>query len=113
MKYCAKFLTSLYGRLLTLYPRRYRGEYGDELRTVFRIAAGEAAEDGLASLLRFDLHELRDLPSAALYQHMKERKRSKIQRDTNGLLAHRPVSWRQTRGVSAYGDRPKASTTDR
>lgn len=49
MKRSAQFLTSLYGRLLALYPHRYRGEYGDELRTVFSIAAGEAAEDGLIS----------------------------------------------------------------
>ncbi len=95
MKYCAQFLTSLYGRLLALYPRRYRGEYGDELRTVFSIAAGEAAEDGLPSLLSFGLHELRDLLAAALYQHMKERKRLKVGDDTGELLAFRPANWRE------------------
>jgi hypothetical protein len=39
MKRSAQLLTSLYGRLLALYPRRYRGEYGDEIRAVFGMLA--------------------------------------------------------------------------
>ena len=95
MKRYAQLLTSLYARLLALYPRRYRGEYGDELQTVFGSAAEEAAEDGLASLLRFSLHELHDLPSAALRQHMKERNKSKTGDETGELLAFKPASWRE------------------
>lgn len=95
MKRSAQLLTSLYSWLLALYPRRYRGEYGDELRAVFSIAAGEAAENGLASLLHFALHELRDLPPAALRQHMMEGKRSKTGDDLGELLAFKPISWRE------------------
>jgi hypothetical protein len=95
MKRYARLLTSFYVWLLVLYPRRYRREYGDELRSVFGRAAEEAAEDGPISLLRFCLHELRDLPPAALRQHMKEKRRSKAVDDTGELLVFKSASWRE------------------
>ena len=46
MKRCAQILVRIYARLLSLYPRQYRADYGEELQTVFSLVVSEAAQQG-------------------------------------------------------------------
>jgi hypothetical protein len=57
---------------LSLYPARYRREYGEERTSVLRLALEEAATEGWLQLLLFCARELRDLPVALLREYSKE-----------------------------------------
>jgi hypothetical protein len=76
MRRTLRTLAWLYERALRLYPRAYRQEYGDEMRSVLRLSAGAAARRGRLSLVRFGLRELRDLPGAILHEHWRDARRN-------------------------------------
>jgi hypothetical protein len=59
----AQVLVWLYGRLLYLYPRRFRVDFGAEMQSVFAQAVAD--ECGYKLLFLF-LRELRDLPGSLL-----------------------------------------------
>ena len=66
-------LTRLYALVLRLYPDGFRNEYGDEMQGVFRLKAGDAAQQGGFGLARFAWREACDLPGAIVFTHVRER----------------------------------------
>ena len=66
-------LTRLYELALHLYPVGVRHEYAGEMQQVFRLKAGDAAQQGGFSLARFAWREAFDLPGAIVCTHLRER----------------------------------------
>lgn len=101
MKRSVQVLVWIYSRLLRLYPRQYRAEYGEELQTVFSLVANETAQQGAFSVIRLGWRELRDLPGAAIRQHWQERmesiqrRKQKMKTITNVLPTFESASWRE------------------
>ncbi len=74
MSHFAAFTRWLHARLLSLYPRRFRQEFCEEMADVFGQAAEHAAGDGARPLLVLLARELRDWPGSCLREHLYERK---------------------------------------
>lgn len=70
-----QFLRKIYGLLLTLYPREYRGEFGDELQMVFNSSLDDAMKNEGLETIVFVMRELLSLPKAILYEHLRERRK--------------------------------------
>ena len=66
-------LTCLYELALHLYPDGFRHEYGDEMQGVFRLKAGDAAQQGGFGLAKFAWREAFHLPGAIVCSHLRER----------------------------------------
>ena len=73
-----QFLRDCLGLLLNLYPKTYREEYGKELQTVFNLSIDAAMKLGRLETVKVVLHELIGLPKAILYEHLRERRRTKM-----------------------------------
>jgi len=86
------WLCGWYGRMLYLYPARYREAYREERQMVFQMAAAEASGNGRAAFLWFALRELMDLPAAALIEHLRER-RWVMLASVRTLLSEEPDPW--------------------
>jgi hypothetical protein len=105
-----RFIARIYALLVRLYPRSFRAEFEEEMRTVFGDAATEAASRGRTSLLGLCLRELRDWPKALLsehWHHVKTRYRGATMR--LGIALKEPVTggawyavppWRLAAGVA-------------
>jgi len=72
------FLRRIYGLLLTLYPREYRSEFGEEVQMVFNSSLDDATKSGSLEPIVFFMHELLSLPKAILYEHLRARRRAKM-----------------------------------
>ncbi len=72
MNHTVRFLFWLYARLLRLYPRAYRNEFGAEMEADFLDMLHAQQPRGALSLLVTFGRELRDLVSAALQERWKE-----------------------------------------
>ena len=68
-------MRKVYALLLNLFPRSYRAEYGDELLAVFNLSMDDAITRGRLEAALVVLHELISLPSAIIYEHLRERTR--------------------------------------
>ena len=73
-----KFIRRVYGSFLSLFPRNYREEYGEELQIVFELSLEEAATQGGFELERLILRELISLPKAIILEHLRQRRMSKV-----------------------------------
>jgi len=71
-------MKSFYSLLLYLFPRSYREEYGDELRTVSNLSLTDAMNGGWLEVVGVVLRELVGLPKAIIYQHLRERRKTKM-----------------------------------
>lgn len=69
-------LCKLYAALLRLYPKAFREEFGEELQSVFELSLSEAAAQGGFEIESLFLHELISLPKAALFEHLRERRKA-------------------------------------
>lgn len=65
---------AVYARILRLYPRRFRDEYGDEMRTVFERLLTEAANRSILSAALLCLRKFRDLPINIVREHLDIRR---------------------------------------
>lgn len=98
-----RILTRLYASMLGLYPRAYWVEYGDELKAVFNLAMGEAAQRGGLSVMWLSLRELRDLPRAIIHEHWQERRRRAMAQEPRSLFTFEPGSLREAMmGVAPF-----------
>jgi hypothetical protein len=95
MKRSAQILARMYTRLLSLYPRRYRAEYGEELQAVFSLLVNGAAQRGRFSVIRLGWREMRDMPGAVIREHWRERRKRKMEAKTSVLPTFEPGSWRE------------------
>lgn len=96
MKRCAQILVRIYARMLALYPRRYRADYGEELQTVFSLVVNEAAQRGRLSVIRLGWRELRDLPAAVIREYRRERRKRKMETSTSAQTGAERSSWGET-----------------
>jgi len=96
MKHRAQILVRLYARLLSLYPRRYRADYGEELQTVFSLVVNEAAQRGRFSVIRLGWRELRDLPGAVIREYLREGRKRKMETSTITPTGDGRSSWGET-----------------
>jgi hypothetical protein len=71
-----KLIQALYAISVRFYPREYRLEFEDELRSVFGALAQDAASQGPAALASFCLRELRDYPISLLQTHLEKNRMS-------------------------------------
>ena len=71
-------MRDFYALLLNLFPKAYRAEYGDELQAVFYLSLDDARKTGWVEVTGVVLRELINLPKAILYEHLRERRRSKM-----------------------------------
>lgn len=85
-------MKSLYALLLRLFPRSYREEYGDELQAVFNLSLDDAMNSGLMDAVRVVLRELFSLPAAILYEHLRERRNSRMIGNFDSKLNFAPGS---------------------
>jgi hypothetical protein len=76
-------LVSLYSKLLGLYPRRFRNEFGEEMQVVFRDLVREAVQDGVPALAFVCLRELAGLPFDILREFWHEFQRKETIMVTN------------------------------
>lgn len=73
-----QFIRKLYTVFLYLYPKKYREEYGDELRTVFNLSLDEMlGKAGMEIAWRIS-REFLSLPKAILHEHLRERRKTKM-----------------------------------
>ena len=70
----AGLITRIYSFLLSLFPRRFRDEFGAEMQDVFAQALEEAQVIGERALWAMAFREVRDLLGLALREHWRERK---------------------------------------
>ena len=70
------FLRRIHDLLLTLYPREYLGEYGDELQTVFNLSMDEAT--GRYEVILIFVRELAGLPKGIISEYLRERRKTKM-----------------------------------
>jgi len=96
MKRCAQILVRIYARLLSLYPRQYRADYGEELQTVFSLVVNEAAQQGRFSVIRLGWRELRDLPGAVIREYLREGRKRKMETSTITPAGDGRSSWGET-----------------
>lgn len=101
MKRSIHILARVYALLLNLYPRAYQVEYGEELETVFNLAANEVAQRGGFSVIWMSLRELRDLPGAIILEHRRERRKQEMTTERGSLLNFEPGSWREAMAALA------------
>lgn len=73
------FLMAAYARLLHLYPRHYRLDYGEEMLLVFRQMIISAGAQGRSSLLRMAWRESCDLPLALWRAHKRDWRRKRME----------------------------------
>lgn len=83
MKRSVQILMRIYTRMLSLYPRQYQAEYGEEQQTVFGLVVNEAAQRGTFSVIRLGLREMGDLPGAVLCEYLRERRKRKMEIPTS------------------------------
>jgi len=81
------FLHYLYVGLLSLYPSRFRTEFGSEMQAVFDQALVDAAVSGC--IAGFFVREVRDWPLSVLHAHLLERKGLNM----NTTSGEKPISW--------------------
>ena len=86
-------LLGIYAALLHLYPRDFRDEFGDEMRTVFADAVQDAAQ---ASLIAATWFCLRELPINLAGEHWTRLQKGSISMTTLSEFDDRPLSWRET-----------------
>lgn len=65
-------LISVYSKLLLLYPRSFRNEFGEEMQIVFRDSVNEAGKDGILSLVIVCMREMLNLPGSVLREFLHE-----------------------------------------
>lgn len=71
-------LVAWYSKTLTLYPRKFRDEFAEEMQVVFRDTLNEAFKNGILELALVCLRELVELPFNILKEFWHEIKRKEI-----------------------------------
>lgn len=65
-------MTTIYGRLLRLYPKAYRDEFSGEMIAIFAELESEAAAQGLAARFRFVIREGAGLFIGVAQEHWRQ-----------------------------------------
>jgi hypothetical protein len=65
-------MITIYQRLLHLYPKEYRNEFGGEMNAVFTALRSDAAKQGVAARFRFVVRECEGLFVEAMREHWRQ-----------------------------------------
>ena len=84
-------LISIYSKLLLLYPRGFRKEFGEEMQVVFRDLVNEAGKEGILFLVVVGTREMLILPGSVLQEFWHEFKKKHTIRDRNEQLESESV----------------------
>lgn len=76
-------LISIYSKLLLLYPRSFRKEFGEEMQVVFGDSVNEAGKDGILFLVIVGMREMVKLPGSVLQEFWHELKKKDRIMDMN------------------------------
>lgn len=86
-------MRGFYALLLILYPRSYREEYGEELQAVFDALFEDARKVGRLEVAKLALQELFSLPKAVFFEHLRERRKTRMMRRFASRFDFMPGSW--------------------
>jgi len=75
MNFITRLIIAVYSRLLVLYPQKFRNEFANEMRFVFKDSIIEAAKAGILPILILSLRELGGLPFNILREFWHEFRR--------------------------------------
>lgn len=78
-----------------LFPKMHREEYGEELQSVFNLLLEDAMQIGWLEVTGVVLREMIGLPKAILFEHMRDRSRSRLSAEFASRFDFAPSS--QTR----------------
>ena len=92
MNSARQFLSAFYAKLLHLYPKTFREEYGEELQIVFDLSLEEAAAKGGFEFERLVWREWISLPKAVFLEHLRERRKTKMVKDFDPRFDFAPGS---------------------
>jgi hypothetical protein len=84
-------LISIYSKLLLLYPRNFRKEFGEEMQVVFRDSINDAAQNGILFLVIVGMREMVNLPGSVLHEFWHELKKKDTIMDMNEQTESRSV----------------------
>lgn len=88
-------MKGLYALLLYLFPKTYRGEYGEELQAVFDLSLDDAAGFGWLEVAIVICRELAGMPKAILYAHMREMRKAKMKKGFESYFDFAHGSWHE------------------
>lgn len=74
MNKAVTFSERVYGRLLRLYPKRFRADYGEEMRRLFADQYAAACQAGRLAVVALWVRTLADGASSILREHLEESK---------------------------------------
>lgn len=83
MNILTHLIVGTYSRMLDLYPRRFRNEFGEEMQVVFSDSVSETSRDGIFSLAILCMRELGGLPFNILREFWHEFGRKEMVMVTN------------------------------
>ncbi len=89
-------LAWVYARLLHMYPREFRDEFAEEMKTAFADAIQDAEQAGPLTLLRLCWRELCEMPVNSAREHWTRFQRGSVKMSTPTPLSVRPLSWPET-----------------
>jgi hypothetical protein len=75
MNFFVQFIVTLYSISLSMYPRRFKNEFAEEMQVVFKDSLNEAIHEGILSFLFVCLKEFGGLPFHVLREVWHEVKR--------------------------------------
>lgn len=84
-------LISIYSKLLLLYPRNFRKEFGEEMQVVFRDSINDAAQNGILFLVIVGMREMVNLPGSVLHEFWHEFRKKDTIMDMNEKMASKSV----------------------
>lgn len=90
MSAVTSLLTCLYAKLVLLYPRSFREEFGEEMRSAFREALEEAGAEGVLPLALVCLREIAQLPASLIREFRHEFEKKEISMAENENLTSQP-----------------------
>lgn len=96
MNVLLRHITTLYSKFLQFYPRKFRGEFAEEMQAVFRDSVIEASREGLFSLVILCLKELGGLPFNILREFWNE-----FERKETVMVTNEKMELTSTRSVKA------------
>ena len=94
MSHLTRLITEAYSRTLNLYPRRFKDEFADEMNTVFRDSAVDAADEGTLPLMFLCGREFLGMPFNILKEVWHEIQGEDLNMQELSFAPLKPGTWR-------------------
>lgn len=93
MNFSTQCITTVYSKLLALYPRRFGNEFADEMHTVFRDSVTGAIDEGMLPLILLCVREFTSMPFSILKEFWHELQGKELNMQEPSLAPIKPGSW--------------------